>query len=41
MADADNSMSAIQVEVFLTLFVPHMATFSLDNVNVEKGVNVK
>jgi hypothetical protein len=34
-------MSAIEVEVFLTLVVPDLAPFSPDDVHVEKGIDVE
>jgi hypothetical protein len=41
MADADYSMTTVEVKVFLTVFVPYVATFSLDNIDVKKGVNIE
>ena len=41
VSDADDSMPAIQIQVFLTLVVPHLATFSLDNVDVVERIYVK
>ena len=41
VADADDGMTAIEVEVFLSLVVPHVAVLSAHNIDVEKWVNVK
>jgi hypothetical protein len=39
MAYRDNGMSAIEVEVFLSVVVPNATTLSLHNVDVEKRIN--
>ncbi len=36
MTDADNGMTAIEVEVFLTLVVPYLAALTLYNINIEQ-----
>jgi hypothetical protein len=41
VADADNSMSTIEVEVLLPLIVPHFTTFSLYDVYIEQWINVE
>ena len=41
MSDADDSMTAIEVQVFLTLVIPHLAAFSLDDVDVEERIYIK
>jgi hypothetical protein len=41
VANADNGMTAIKVHVFLTFIVPYFASFSLHDIHIEKGVNVK
>ena len=40
MTDADNGMTAIEVEVFLTLVVPYLAALSFYNINIEKRIYV-
>ena len=40
MTDADNGMTAIKVEIFLTLFVPYLAALSFYNINIEKRIYV-
>jgi hypothetical protein len=34
-------MTAIEVEVFLTILVPHFATFALHDVHVEERIYVE
>ena len=34
VADADDSMSAVEVEILLTFVVPHMDALALDNVDI-------
>ena len=34
-------MSAVEIEVLSTVLVPHVAAFSLDNVDVKKGIYVE
>ena len=34
VADADDSMSAVEVEILLPFVVPHMDSFALDNVDI-------
>jgi hypothetical protein len=33
-------MTTIKVEVFIALFIPYVATFSLDNVDIEQGIYI-
>ena len=40
MTDADNGMTAIEVEVFLTLVVPYLAALTFYNINIEKRISV-
>ena len=40
MTDADNGMTAIEVEVFLTLVVPYLAALTFYNINIEKRIYV-
>ena len=40
VADADDSMSAIEVQIFLSLLIPHLASLSLDNVHIEEGIHI-
>ena len=40
MADADNGMTAIKVEIFLTLVVPYLAALTFYNINIEKRIYV-
>ena len=40
VADADDSMSAIEVQIFLSLVIPHLASLSLDNVHIEEGIHI-
>ena len=41
MSDADDSMTAIEVQVFLPPVVPHLAAFSLDDVDIEERIYIK
>ena len=41
MPDGDDGMAAIEVEILLPVVVPHSATLSSDDINVEKGIYVK
>ena len=41
VADADDSVAAVQVEILLALVVPHLASLALDNVDIEEGINVE
>jgi hypothetical protein len=34
-------MSAIEVQVFLPLVVPNLATFALDDVHIEERINIE
>ena len=40
VAYADNGMSAIEVEIFLTLVVPYLAALTFYNINIEKKIYV-
>jgi hypothetical protein len=40
MADGDYCMAAVEVEVFGTFVVPHLATLSFYYIDVEKGIYV-
>ena len=39
--DADDGMTAIQVEILLSFVVPYFTSFSLDDVHVEEWINVE
>jgi hypothetical protein len=41
MTYADNGMSTIEVQIFLTFVVPYLTTLSLDNIYVEKGIYIE
>jgi hypothetical protein len=41
MADADDSMTAIEVQVLLALGVPDFATFAAGNGDIHEGINVE
>ena len=41
MSDGDDGMTAIEVQIFLALVVPYVATLSLHNVHVEQGINIE
>ena len=41
VANADDGMTAIKVEVRLTLIVPYVATFAAYYIDVEKGIDRK
>jgi hypothetical protein len=38
---ADHGMAAIEVKVFLPLFVPYLTALALDDVDVEEWINVE
>ena len=38
MPDGDNGVPSVQVKVFLSFVIPHVAGFSLDNVNVKERI---
>ena len=38
VTDADDGMPAVEVEIFLSFVVPHMATLAFDDVDVEKRI---
>ena len=40
VTDADDSMSAIEVQIFLSLVIPHLASLALDNVHIEEGIHI-
>ena len=40
MTDADNGMTAIKVEIFLTLVVPYLAALTFYYINIEKRIYV-
>jgi hypothetical protein len=33
--DADNSMTTIEIQVFLSFLIPYLATFALHDVDIE------
>ena len=41
MADADDCMAAVEVEVVLPFVVDDVATLTFDNVNVKQGINIE
>jgi hypothetical protein len=41
VADADDSMSAIEVQILLALLVPHLAALALNDVHVEERIYVE
>ena len=41
MPYGNDGMTAIEVEVFLALAVPDLATLSFHDVHVEQGINIK
>ena len=41
MTDRNDSMTAIQVEVFCTFIIPYMATFSFYDINIEKRIYIE
>ena len=41
MPNAYHGVSAVDVEVFLTLVVPYLASLALYHIYVEKGIYVK
>jgi hypothetical protein len=40
MTDRDYGMTSIKVEILLSLFIPYVASFSLDNVDIEQGIYI-
>ena len=34
-------MTAVEIQIFLSLVVPYVTAFSFDNVDVEKGIYVE
>ncbi len=41
MSDADDSMTAIKIQVLSALFVPYAATLATHDIDGEKGINVE
>jgi hypothetical protein len=41
VTDGDNSMAAIEVQILLSLVVPNLTAFALDNVYVEERIYVE
>jgi hypothetical protein len=41
MADGNNGMSAVEVQVLLTLVVPNPTAFTLDDVYVEEWIYIE
>ena len=41
MSDGDDGMTAVEVQIFLPLVVPYVATLSFHNVYVEQGINIE
>ena len=41
VADGDDGMAAVEVEVLRTVLVPHVAAFPFDDVDVEEGIYVE
>ena len=41
MPDGDNGVPSVQVKVFLSFVIPHVAGFSLDNVNVKERIYIE
>ena len=41
VADADDGMSAVQIQILLALVVPHLATLALDDVHVKERIYVE
>jgi hypothetical protein len=41
MAHADDGMTAIEVQIFLTLVIPDLASLALHDVHIEQGIYVK
>jgi hypothetical protein len=41
MADADDSMAAVEVEVVLPFVVDDVAALTFDNVNVKQRINIE
>jgi hypothetical protein len=40
MTDGNHGMTTIKVEVFIALFIPYVASFSLDDVDIEQGIYI-
>ena len=41
VADADDGVSAIEVEILLPFIVPHLASLTFHDVDIEEGINVE
>ncbi len=41
MSNRNDGMAAVEVEVLCTVFVPYVAAFSFDNVDVKEGIYVE
>ena len=41
VTDRDHSVSAVEVEILLSVLVPHLTTLTLDDVHVEERIYVK
>jgi hypothetical protein len=41
MSDADDGMTAIQIQILLSLVVPNLTTFALNDVHVEERIYVE
>jgi hypothetical protein len=41
VSDGDDGMTAIQVQVLLSLVIPYLTSLSFYDVNVEKGIHVE
>ena len=41
VANGNHGVAAIEVEILLPLVVPHAAAFTLHDVHVEEGINIK
>jgi hypothetical protein len=41
MADGDDGVSAIKVEILLAFIVPHVAALALDDVHVEERIYIE
>jgi hypothetical protein len=39
--DTDNGMSAIEIEIFLTLVIPYFTTFALHDVHIEERIYIE
>ena len=40
MTNRDHSMTTIKVEIFIALIIPHVATFSLNDIDIEQGIYI-